>query len=57
MFQMSEVAQGGATVFTELGLSLFPLKGAAAVWMNLHPSGEGDYPILPYFLLNRVLYV
>ncbi|KOB65274.1 Prolyl 4-hydroxylase alpha subunit [Operophtera brumata] len=28
--------------FTRLGLSLFPVKGAAAFWMNLHPSGEGD---------------
>lgn len=39
---MSDVAQGGATVFTELGLSLFPRRGAAAFWLNLHPSGEGD---------------
>ncbi|KAJ0175458.1 hypothetical protein K1T71_008617 [Dendrolimus kikuchii] len=42
LFYMSDVAQGGATVFTELGLSLFPEKGAAAFWLNLHPSGEGD---------------
>ncbi|XP_030020588.1 prolyl 4-hydroxylase subunit alpha-2 isoform X2 [Manduca sexta] len=42
LFYMSEVAQGGATVFTELGLSLFPVKRAAAFWLNLHPSGEGD---------------
>ncbi|CAK1540610.1 unnamed protein product [Leptosia nina] len=42
LFYMSDVAQGGATVFTELGLSLFPVKGAAAFWLNLHPSGEGD---------------
>lgn len=39
---MSDVAQGGATVFTELGLSVFPKKGSALFWMNLHPSGEGD---------------
>ncbi|CAK1600873.1 unnamed protein product [Parnassius mnemosyne] len=42
LFYMSEVAQGGATVFTELGLSVFPVKNAAVFWMNLHPSGEGD---------------
>lgn len=40
---MSDVAQGGATVFTELGLSVFPVKGAAAFWLNLHASGEGDF--------------
>lgn len=43
LFYMSDVAQGGATVFTELGLSVFPIKGAALFWMNLHPSGEGDF--------------
>ncbi|XP_048480619.1 prolyl 4-hydroxylase subunit alpha-1 [Plutella xylostella] len=42
LFYMSDVAQGGATVFTELGLSLSPVKRAAAFWLNLHPSGEGD---------------
>ncbi|XP_063532118.1 prolyl 4-hydroxylase subunit alpha-1 [Cydia strobilella] len=42
LFYMSEVAQGGATVFTELGLSVFPEKNAALFWLNLHPSGEGD---------------
>ncbi|XP_013142464.1 PREDICTED: prolyl 4-hydroxylase subunit alpha-2-like [Papilio polytes] len=42
LFYMSDVAQGGATVFTELGVSVFPVKSSALVWMNLHPSGEGD---------------
>ncbi|XP_063822670.1 prolyl 4-hydroxylase subunit alpha-1-like [Ostrinia nubilalis] len=42
LFYMSDVAQGGATVFPKLGLSVFPEKGAAAFWLNLHPSGEGD---------------
>lgn len=43
---MSDVAQGGATVFSELGLSVFPVKNAALFWMNLHPSGENDVAML-----------
>ncbi|KPJ11197.1 Prolyl 4-hydroxylase subunit alpha-2 [Papilio machaon] len=42
IFYMSDVAQGGATVFLELGLSVLPVKNAALFWMNLHPSGEVD---------------
>ncbi|XP_045534588.1 prolyl 4-hydroxylase subunit alpha-1 [Papilio machaon] len=42
IFYMSDVTQGGATVFTELGLTVFPVKNAALYWLNLHPSGEGD---------------
>ncbi|XP_050664933.1 prolyl 4-hydroxylase subunit alpha-1-like isoform X13 [Leptidea sinapis] len=42
LFYMSDVAQGGATVFVDIGVSVFPVKGAALVWMNLHRSGEGD---------------
>ncbi|XP_013142674.1 PREDICTED: prolyl 4-hydroxylase subunit alpha-1-like isoform X2 [Papilio polytes] len=37
---------GGATVFLELGLSVFPVKNAALFWMNLHPSGENDVAML-----------
>lgn len=43
LFYMSDVAQGGATVFTSLNLSLWPEKGTAAFWHNLHSSGDGDY--------------
>jgi len=38
----SDVEQGGATVFTHLGLSLKPKKGSVAFWYNLHANGEGD---------------
>lgn len=43
LFYMSDVHQGGATVFPSIRLSLWPKKGTAAFWHNLHPSGEGDF--------------
>lgn len=39
---MSDVPLGGATVFTRLGVRVSPIRGSAAFWLNLHPSGEGD---------------
>nr|XP_018912414.1 PREDICTED: prolyl 4-hydroxylase subunit alpha-1 [Bemisia tabaci]XP_018912415.1 PREDICTED: prolyl 4-hydroxylase subunit alpha-1 [Bemisia tabaci] len=43
LFYMSDVAEGGGTVFPRLNLALWPKKGTAAVWMNLHASCNGDY--------------
>ncbi|KAL9891733.1 prolyl 4-hydroxylase subunit alpha-1-like isoform 2-T2 [Glossina fuscipes fuscipes] len=43
LFYMSDVEQGGATVFTAINIALRPRKGTAAFWFNLHKSGEGDY--------------
>ncbi|EFX85841.1 hypothetical protein DAPPUDRAFT_208740 [Daphnia pulex] len=42
LFYMSEVEAGGATVFPKLNLALWPQKGSAAFWYNLHPNGEGN---------------
>lgn len=40
---MSDVEQGGGTVFTAINISLWPRKGSAAFWYNLKPNGEGDF--------------
>uniref|UniRef100_A0A3Q3WS80 procollagen-proline 4-dioxygenase n=1 Tax=Mola mola TaxID=94237 RepID=A0A3Q3WS80_MOLML len=42
LLYMSDVQAGGATVFTDIGVSVWPQKGSAVFWYNLFPSGEGD---------------
>ncbi|XP_076024053.1 prolyl 4-hydroxylase subunit alpha-1-like [Genypterus blacodes] len=42
LFYMSDVQAGGATVFTDIGASVWPMKGTAVFWYNLFASGEGD---------------
>lgn len=43
IFYLSDVQAGGATVFTSIGLTLWPEKGSLAFWYNLLENGEGDY--------------
>jgi len=42
LFYLSQPEAGGATVFPELKLTLFPVKYDAVFWHNLYKSGEGD---------------
>ncbi|XP_001357661.3 prolyl 4-hydroxylase subunit alpha-1 [Drosophila pseudoobscura] len=42
MFYLSDVEQGGYTVFTKLNVFLPPIKGALVMWHNLHRSLDVD---------------
>ncbi|KAH8296521.1 hypothetical protein KR054_007438, partial [Drosophila jambulina] len=42
LFYASDVPQGGATVFPDLKVSIFPQKGNAIWWFNLYDNGTSD---------------
>ncbi|EDX10966.1 GD14757 [Drosophila simulans] len=42
LFYASEVPQGGATVFPEINVTVFPQKGSMLYWFNLHDDGRPD---------------
>lgn len=42
LMYMTDVEAGGATTFPVINLTLFPEKGSAAFWYNLHRDGRGD---------------
>nr|NP_730346.2 uncharacterized protein Dmel_CG32201 [Drosophila melanogaster]AAN11679.2 uncharacterized protein Dmel_CG32201 [Drosophila melanogaster] len=42
LFYASEVPQGGATVFPEINVTVFPQKGSMLYWFNLHDDGKPD---------------
>lgn len=42
VLQLNDIEQGGATVFPEINSIIWPEKGSAVFWYNLHKSGIGD---------------
>ncbi|KAH8382956.1 hypothetical protein KR009_005997 [Drosophila setifemur] len=42
LFYLSDVEQGGATVFPNIQKAVFPQRGSAIIWYNLKDTGEPD---------------
>uniref|UniRef100_A0A6P4EA57 procollagen-proline 4-dioxygenase n=1 Tax=Drosophila rhopaloa TaxID=1041015 RepID=A0A6P4EA57_DRORH len=42
LFYLTDVEQGGATIFRNAGYSIYPRAGTAIFWFNLNTDGNGD---------------